>query len=58
MAITPSKGVAFGKWKTTFSVDEAHKQLVLVDGFVLAPGRKKRELMEELVQVLQTADVR
>jgi len=38
--------------------DEAHKQLVLVDGFVLAPGRKKRELMEELVQVLQTADVR
>lgn len=37
--------------------DEADKQLVLVDGFVLAPGRKKRELMEELVQVLQTAVV-
>lgn len=38
--------------------DEANKQLVMVDGFVLAPGRKKRELMEELVQVLQTADVK
>lgn len=37
--------------------DEKGKQLVLVDGFVLAPGRKKRELMEELVQVLQTAVV-
>ncbi len=37
--------------------DEADKQLVLVDGFVLAPGRKKRELMEELVQVLKTAEV-
>ncbi len=37
--------------------DEANKQLVMVDGFVLAPGRKKRELMEELVQVLQTAVV-
>jgi hypothetical protein len=29
----------------------------MVDGFVLAPGRKKRELMEELVQVLQAAVV-
>jgi hypothetical protein len=38
--------------------DEAHKQLVMVDGFVLAPGRKKRELMEELIQILQTADVK
>ncbi|TXF90131.1 DUF4837 family protein [Neolewinella aurantiaca] len=38
--------------------DEARRQLVLVDGFVLAPGRKKRELMEELVQVLQTANVK
>jgi len=37
--------------------DEADKQLVFVDGFVLAPGRKKRELMEELVQVLQTSNV-
>lgn len=37
--------------------DEAGKQLVLVDGFVLAPGRKKRELMEELVQVLKTVAV-
>jgi hypothetical protein len=37
--------------------DEKGKQLVLVDGFVLAPGRKKRELMEELVQVLQTTVV-
>lgn len=37
--------------------DEADKQLVLVDGFVLAPGRKKRELMEELVQVLKTVAV-
>ncbi|MEM9928344.1 MAG: DUF4837 family protein [Bacteroidota bacterium] len=37
--------------------DEADRQLVLIDGFVLAPGRKKRELMEELVQVLKTAEV-
>jgi hypothetical protein len=37
--------------------DEAGKQLVLIDGFVLAPGRKKRELMEELVQVLKTAEI-
>lgn len=37
--------------------DTANKQLVLVDGFVLAPGEKKRELMEELDQVLRTAAV-
>lgn len=37
--------------------DTQNKQLVLVDGFVLAPGRKKRELMEELVQVLRTSVV-
>jgi hypothetical protein len=37
--------------------DEKDRQLVLVDGFVLAPGRKKRELMEELVQVLRTSVV-
>ena len=37
--------------------DENDKQLVLVDGFVLAPGRKKREFMEELTQVLRTAAV-
>ena len=37
--------------------DEADRQLVLVDGFVLAPGAKKRELMEELVQVLRTTQV-
>ena len=37
--------------------DEADRQLVLVDGFVLAPGRKKREFMEELDQVLRTAVV-
>jgi len=37
--------------------DEADRQLILVDGFVLAPGEKKRELMGEIEQVLQTAAV-
>ena len=37
--------------------DEADRQLVLVDAFVYAPGRKKRDLMEELVQVIRTVDV-
>ncbi|MEM9525381.1 MAG: DUF4837 family protein [Bacteroidota bacterium] len=37
--------------------DEADRQLVLVDGFVLAPGEKKRELMGELEQVLRTVAV-
>ena len=37
--------------------DEADRQLVLVDAFVYAPGRKKRDLMEELVQVIRTAEV-
>ena len=37
--------------------DEDDRQLVLIDGFVLAPGRKKREFMEELTQVLRTAEV-
>ncbi|MBC6996819.1 DUF4837 family protein [Neolewinella lacunae] len=37
--------------------DEADRQLVLIDGFVLAPGEKKRELMSELQQVLLTAEV-
>ena len=32
-------------------------ELVLVDGFVYAPGRKKRDLMEEVVQVIRTAQV-
>lgn len=37
--------------------DESAKQLVLVDGFVLAPGEKKREHMEELSEVLRTTVV-
>ncbi len=37
--------------------DESDRQLVLVDAFVYAPGRKKRDLMEELVQVIRTVDV-
>lgn len=37
--------------------DEEDQQLVLVDGFVYAPGRKKRDLMEEVVQVIRTAEV-
>lgn len=38
--------------------DEDDRQLVLLDGFVLAPGEKQREHMEELDQVLRTAEVR
>ncbi|NJC26308.1 DUF4837 family protein [Neolewinella antarctica] len=37
--------------------DEARKQLVLVDGFILAPGEKKRDLMNQLEQILGTARV-
>ena len=37
--------------------DEAGKQLVLVDGFILSPGEKKRDLMGQLEQVLRTARV-
>ncbi|MCP9236273.1 DUF4837 family protein [Lewinella sp. JB7] len=37
--------------------DEADKELVLVDGFVYAPGRRKRDLMAEVVQVIRTAEV-
>lgn len=31
------------------------RELVLLDGFILAPGEKKRDLMEEIEQVLRTA---
>lgn len=34
--------------------DSIQNQLVLVDGFVYAPGRRKRDLMQEVVQVLRT----
>ena len=37
--------------------DEADNELVFVDGFVYAPGRRKRDLMEEVVQVIRTASV-
>jgi hypothetical protein len=37
--------------------DTSTNELVLVDGFVYAPGRKKRDLMEEVVQVIRTAEV-
>ena len=37
--------------------DTADNSLVLVDGFVYAPGRKKRDLMEEVVQVIRTANL-
>jgi len=37
--------------------DEKSRQLILVDGFVLAPGEKKREFMGEIEQVLRTAAV-
>ena len=37
--------------------DTANKELVFVDGFVYAPGRRKRDLMAEVVQVIRTADV-
>ena len=37
--------------------DTVDNELVLVDGFVYAPGRKKRDLMEEVVQVIRTASV-
>lgn len=37
--------------------NEAERELVFIDGFVLAPGRKKRELVEQLVQVLRTTEV-
>ncbi len=37
--------------------DEANKQLVLVDGFILAPGEKKRDLMGQLEAILGTAQV-
>ncbi|NJB86305.1 hypothetical protein GGR26_002073 [Lewinella marina] len=37
--------------------DTTNNQLVLVDGFVYAPGRKKRDLMSEIVQVLRTAEI-
>ncbi|MEL7161115.1 MAG: DUF4837 family protein, partial [Bacteroidota bacterium] len=37
--------------------DEKGRQLILVDGFVLAPGEKKREFMGEVEQVLRTAEV-
>ncbi|MBB4080002.1 hypothetical protein GGR28_002629 [Lewinella aquimaris] len=37
--------------------DEAEDELVLVDGFVYAPGRRKRDLMEEVVQIIRSATV-
>ena len=37
--------------------DTVDNELVLVDGFVYAPGRKKRDLMEEVVQVIRTASI-
>ncbi|WP_116106761.1 DUF4837 family protein [Lewinella sp. IMCC34191] len=37
--------------------DTVDNELVLVDGFVYAPGRKKRDLMEEVVQVIRTANL-
>lgn len=37
--------------------DTTSNELILVDGFVYAPGRKKRDLMEEIVQVIRTAEV-
>lgn len=37
--------------------DTTNNELVFVDGFVYAPGRKKRDLMAEVVQVIRTADV-
>ncbi len=38
--------------------DTLDNELVLIDGFVYAPGRKKRDLMEEVVQVIRTANVK
>lgn len=37
--------------------NEGARELVLIDGFVLAPGEKKREHMQEIVEVLKTATV-
>jgi hypothetical protein len=37
--------------------DTSSNELILVDGFVYAPGRKKRDLMSEVVQVIRTAEV-
>ncbi|CAH1001654.1 hypothetical protein LEM8419_02559 [Neolewinella maritima] len=37
--------------------DTEDNELVFVDGFVYAPGRKKRDLMEEVVQVIRSATV-
>ena len=37
--------------------DEVNKQLILVDGFILSPGEKKRDLMGQLEQVLRTARI-
>lgn len=37
--------------------NEGARELVLLDGFVLAPGEKKREHMEEIEEVLKTAVV-
>ncbi|PPK85573.1 uncharacterized protein DUF4837 [Neolewinella xylanilytica] len=37
--------------------DTTDNELILVDGFVYAPGRKKRDLMEEVVQVIRTASI-
>lgn len=37
--------------------NEGARELVLIDGFVLAPGEKKREHMEEIEEVLKTAVV-
>ena len=37
--------------------NENKRELVLIDGFVLAPGEKKREHMEEIEEVLKTAVV-
>lgn len=37
--------------------DKVNSQLVLVDGFILSPGEKKRDLMSQLEQILRTAKV-
>lgn len=37
--------------------NEGARELVFIDGFVLAPGEKKREHMEEIEEVLKTAVV-
>lgn len=36
--------------------DPEKKELLFVDGFVFAPGHKKRDMMEELTHVLRTTD--